>query len=177
MRYITGFFILLFIVNMSFAQGEYKQGAVVYIKGASENLRLSPNGTMLTTLPQGTKLTVIGQQGSWVAVQLVGWIWAPSLTDDKNKITGFTMRALHILVKTEPEAREIKALLDKGSDFQQLAKERSIDPNAKKGGDLGMINKGDLLPELDNALRKLKVGEISDVIKSEVGFHLLKRLE
>jgi parvulin-like peptidyl-prolyl isomerase len=110
-------------------------------------------------------------------VQLVAWIWAPSLTDDKTKISGFTMRALHILVKTETEANEIKALLVKGADFQQLAKERSLDPNAPKGGDLGVINKGDLLPELDAALLKLKAGETSNVIKSEVGFHLLKRLE
>jgi len=177
MRYLTGVFILLIIVSISFAQVEFKQGDVVYIKTATENLRLSPNGTMLTTLPQATKLTVIGQQGSWVAVQLVAWIWAPSLTDDKTKISGFTMRALHILVKTETEANEIKALLVKGADFQQLAKERSLDPNAPKGGDLGVINKGDLLPELDAALLKLKAGETSNVIKSEVGFHLLKRLE
>ncbi|MBD3288821.1 hypothetical protein GF337_08475 [candidate division KSB1 bacterium] len=87
------------------------------------------------------------------------------------------MRALHIMVKTEAEANEIKKLLDSGRDFSELAKARSIGPNAQKGGDLGVIHKGDLLPELDAALRKLKIGEVSTVLKSEIGYHIFKRLK
>ena len=179
MRCWIGILIALLILNntLLLAQEELKQGVVLYIKETSENLRASPNGTVITQLPQATKVTVLGQQGKWVAVQVVGWIWQPSLVDNKDKIKGFIMRALHILVKTETEANEIKGLLNSGKDFAELAKERSTGPNAEKGGDLGSIHKGDLLPELDSALRKLKAGEISDVIKSELGFHIFKRLE
>ncbi len=87
------------------------------------------------------------------------------------------VRALHIFVKTEEEAKEIKALLDKGSDFKTLARERSKGPNAEKGGDLGIVEKGDLMTELDSTLSKLKVGEASDVVKSKMGFHIFKRYE
>lgn len=176
-NFISILIFLLINSTILFAQDELKQGDVLYIKELSENLRVSPNGTIITKLPQATKVSVLGQQGKWVAVRIVGWIWRPSLVESKDKIQGFTMRALHILVKTEQEAKEIKGLLNGGSDFAELAKERSKGPNAAKGGDLGIINKGDLLPELDNALRELKPGEISNVLKSELGFHILKRLE
>lgn len=168
---------LLLMTNIIFAQEKLKKGDVLYVKEISENLRVSPNGTIITKLPQATKVVVLGQKGKWVAVQIIGWIWQPSLIDSKNKIKGFTMRALHILVKTEAEANEIKSLLDSGRDFAELAKERSKGPNAANGGDLGVINKGDLLPELDEVIRKLKPGEISDVVKSELGYHIFKRLE
>ena len=178
MRCWTGVLItLLIITNTIFAQDELKQGDVLYVKEASENLRLSPNGSVITKLPQATKVTVLGQQGNWVAVQIVGWIWMPSLIKNKDEIKGFTMRALHILLKTQEEADEIKKLLNSGKDFAELAKEKSIGPNAAKGGDLGVIHKGDLLPELDNVIRDLKPGEISDVVKSELGFHIFKRVE
>lgn len=178
MKFVPAVLMMILLnVTVLVAQDELKQGDVMYIKEASENFRLSPNGSVITQLPQATKVTVLGQQGSWVAVQVVGWIWRPSLVDGKEKITGFTMRALHIMVPTEEEAKAIKNLLTSGRDFAELAKERSKGPNAAKGGDLGIINKGDLLPQLDEALRKLKPGEISEVLKSEVGFHIFKRLE
>lgn len=120
---------LLLSVSTAFAQVGLKQGDVVYVK-EMENLRLSPNGSVLTQLPQGTRLSVIGEQGNWVAVQVVGWIWKPSLVDSKAKIKGLTMRALHILVKTQAEANEIKQLLASGKNFAELAKERSKGPNA-----------------------------------------------
>jgi parvulin-like peptidyl-prolyl isomerase len=80
-------------------------------------------------------------------------------------------------VKTEAEAKEIKQALNSGRNFAELAKEKSVGPNAEKGGDLGNIEKGDLLPELDSELRKLKNGEISKIVKTEIGFHILKRID
>ena len=176
MRYLL--IALAIFANGLYAQNEFKQGDIAYIKVPQENMRISPNGTVISSIPQGTKLNVLGQQGNWVAVQLVAWIWAPSLTKDIDKVEGYSMQALHILVKTEAEANEIKKLLDAGTkDFSELAKEKSIGPNAQKGGNLGIIHKGDLLPELDEALRKLKPGQISGVLKSEIGYHILKRLK
>ncbi|MBN2012726.1 peptidylprolyl isomerase [candidate division KSB1 bacterium] len=169
--------LLLISTYMAAAQDTLKQGDEVFIKEEFENIRLSPNGTIVTQLPQGTRLTVLGEQNNWVAVQFVGWIWKPSLVTQKTKIKGLTIHALHILVKTEPEAKEIKQLLASGKNFAELAKERSIGPNAERGGDLGQIEKGDLLPELDAALRKLQNGEVSGIIKTDLGYHILKRID
>ena len=68
-------------------------------------------------------------------------------------------------------------MLDGGADFSQLAKEKSIGPTAQKGGDLGVITKGDLMPELDKAISSLAVGKISDVVKTETGYNIFKRTE
>ena len=168
---------LLLSSTIGFAQDTLKQGDEVYVKEDFENIRLSPNGTIVSQLPQGTRLTVIGEQGNWVAVQFVGWIWKPSLITDKKKIKGLTIHALHILVKTEAEAKEIKKQLDSGQNFAELAKKYSIGPNAERGGDLGNIEKGDLLPELDTVLRGLKNGEVSGIVKTELGYHILKRID
>ncbi|MFZ5518687.1 MAG: peptidylprolyl isomerase [Candidatus Zhuqueibacterota bacterium] len=171
------FFALMMLPVVSLAQLKLQQGDELYIKAESENLRLSPNGTVICKLPQGSKVIAIEEESGWVAVHLVGYIWKGSLTNSRFDIPGFNMRALHIMVKTDAEAKEIKALLDGGADFKQLAKERSIGPNAENGGDLGIINKGDFLPELDKALSSLNVGQISDVVKSSVGYHIFKRVE
>ncbi len=168
---------LLLAIGKIFAQSGLKQGDELYVKEESENLRLSPNGTVICSLPQGTKVVALAEQGNWVAVQIVGYIWKKSLTESRFTIAGYNLKAYHILVSTEAEAKEIKALLDKGADFSQLAKERSKGPTAEKGGDLGIINKGDLMPELDAPLSKLKVGETSDIIPTKIGFHIFKRYE
>lgn len=168
--------VLLLTVNAQ-AQLKIKQGDELFVKEATENLRLSPSGSVICQLPQGTKLIAIEEDGNWVAVHLVGYIWKKSLTPSRFDIPGFTMRALHIMVATEQEANEIKKLLDQGSDFKELAKQRSKDPNAVRGGDLGLITKGDLMPELDKAISSLAVGQVSGVIKSEVGYHIFKRTE
>ncbi len=180
MKRLTNLFLILIIlvfVNNVNAQLKIKQGDELFVKEPTENLRLSPNGSIICQLPQGTKLIAIEEQGNWVAVHLVGYLWKNSLTASRFDIPGFTMRALHILVATEVEAKEIKRLLEQGSDFKQLARERSKGPNAAKGGDLGIITKGDLLPELDKAISSLSVGQTSEVIKSELGFHIFKRTE
>jgi hypothetical protein len=177
MKRLVGFVFMLIFVTNAFAQLKFKQGDELYVTEATENLRLSPSGTVICQLPQGTRLITIEEQGNWVAVHLVGYIWKNSLTNNRFNIPGFNMRALHILVSTEAEAVEIKKLLSQGSDFQQLAKERSKGPTAQKGGDLGIITKGDLLPELDKAISSLQVGQVSEVIKSELGFHIFKRTE
>lgn len=176
-NYFLVLIVLALTIVTAYGQLQIKQGDELYIAPESENLRLSPGGSVICKLPQGTKVIALGEQGNWVAVQMVGYIWKKSLSDSRFNIKGFTIRALHIFVNTEQEANEIKALLDSGSDFKKLAKERSKGNNAEKGGDLGLVNKGDLMPELDGPLSTLKVGEISDVVKSKLGFHIFKRYE
>lgn len=180
MRRLIGVFclgMLLVLTINGYGQLQIKEGDELYVKETMENLRLSPAGSVICQLPQGTKVIAIQDQGNWVAVHLVGYIWKKSLTNSRFDIPGFTMRALHILVSTEEEAKEIKKLLSEGADFKELAKQRSKDPNAARGGDLGVITKGDLLPELDKAISSLSVGQVSDIIKTSLGYHIFKRTE
>jgi len=85
------------------------------------------------------------------------------------------IRASHILVKTEDEAKKIQERLKKGEDFAALAKKFSIDPgSAKNGGDLGFFSAGQIVPEFESAAAKLKPGEISGPVKTKFGYHIIK---
>jgi parvulin-like peptidyl-prolyl isomerase len=85
------------------------------------------------------------------------------------------IKASHILVKTEDEAKKIYESLKKGANFAELAKKNSIDPgSAKNGGDLGFFSKGQMVPEFEAAAAKLRVGEISQPVKTKYGYHIIK---
>jgi len=80
----------------------------------------------------------------------------------------------HILVSTKKEAEDILEKLKKGEDFKVLAREKSIDFSASKGGDLGYIVRGTVIPEFEKAAFSLKPGEISGPVKTRFGWHILK---
>jgi peptidyl-prolyl cis-trans isomerase C len=84
------------------------------------------------------------------------------------------IHARHILVETEDEAKAVKAELDKGADFAELAKKKSKDPGASDGGDLGFFTKDQMVPEFSDAAFKLQPGQISDPVKSQFGWHVIK---
>ncbi|MBE5105757.1 peptidylprolyl isomerase PrsA [Bacillus thuringiensis] len=85
------------------------------------------------------------------------------------------IQASHILVSDENEAKEIKKKLDAGASFEELAKQESQDLLSKdKGGDLGYFASGTMAPEFEAAAYKLKVGEISNPVKSPNGYHIIK---
>jgi len=85
------------------------------------------------------------------------------------------VKASHILVEKEETAKEVKAKLDKGSKFSDLAKEYSSDEGSKSnGGELGYFSKGQLVPEFENSAFSMKKGQISDPIKSQFGWHIIK---
>ncbi len=82
--------------------------------------------------------------------------------------------ARHILLRTRKEAEMVLAKLKKGEDFTRLAKEYSIDlPMALEGGAMGTIEKGKTLPALESVLFTLKPGEISDIVKTRFGYHII----
>lgn len=86
------------------------------------------------------------------------------------------VRASHILVKTEQEAKDIIAQLEKGADFEKLAKEKSTDPSVKKnGGDLGFFTKEQMVKEFAEAAFALKKGETSKTpVKTQFGWHVIR---
>lgn len=85
------------------------------------------------------------------------------------------LRASHILVASEEEAKAIKAQLDEGADFATIAKEKSIDPGAANGGDLGFFSKGMMVAPFEAAAFALTdVGQISDPVQSQFGWHVIK---
>ncbi len=84
------------------------------------------------------------------------------------------VHARHILVATEDEAKAIEDQLKKGADFAELAKQKSKDPGAADGGDLGYFTKDQMVPEFADAAFKLDKGQISDPVHTQFGWHVIK---
>jgi peptidyl-prolyl cis-trans isomerase C len=85
------------------------------------------------------------------------------------------VRARHILVATEAEAKAIVVELKKGTDFAELAKLKSKDPGAAaEGGDLGYFSKDQMVPEFAEAAFKLEKGQLSEPVKSQFGWHVIR---
>lgn len=86
------------------------------------------------------------------------------------------VRARHILVSSEAEARSITADLKKpGADFAAIAKAKSTDGSAREGGDLGFFVKGDMVPEFSAAAFALKPGQVTpEPVKTQFGWHVIK---
>ncbi|MHA6688929.1 peptidylprolyl isomerase [Devosia sp. A449] len=85
------------------------------------------------------------------------------------------IRASHILVPTEDEAKAVKAELDGGADFAAVAKEKSIDPGAANGGDLGFFGKGMMVAPFEAAVYAMtEIGQVSDPVQSQFGWHVIR---
>jgi len=84
------------------------------------------------------------------------------------------VHARHILVETEDEAKAVEDELKKGADFAELAKKKSKDPGASDGGDLGFFTKDQMVPEFSAVAFTLEPGKISDPVKSQFGWHVIK---
>lgn len=84
--------------------------------------------------------------------------------------------ALHILVKTQAEAEQLKQQLAKGAKFGELARKHSLCPSAKKGGDLGEFGRGQMVPAFDRVVFSKPTLEVHGPVKTKFGWHLIKTL-
>lgn len=99
---------------------------------------------------------------------------------EQNK-DGFTekeqVHLYNILLETEEEAQDVLEQLEAGGDFSEIAIEKSAGPSATQGGDLGYLTRGTIIPEIEEVVFALELEELSEVIKTDFGFHILKITE
>lgn len=97
--------------------------------------------------------------------------------DEQAKNKEFIMvnevKASHILVETEEEAISLKEQILSGTPFEDVAAEHSNCPSGARGGDLGFFGRGQMVSEFENAAFDLKVGELSDPVRTNFGWHLI----
>jgi len=86
------------------------------------------------------------------------------------------VHAAHVLVKTEKEANAVLERLNKGEKFANIAKEVSLCPSKKRGGDLGTFGRGKMVKEFEEAAFALQKGQTSSIVKTKFGYHIIKRL-
>jgi len=89
-------------------------------------------------------------------------------------VSPFRLKASHILLRSREEAEAMLVRLKQGESFEELARNHSLDPTASRGGDIGYFQKGQLIPEIEEAAFALEVGQMSGVVQSTFGFHILK---
>ncbi len=95
-------------------------------------------------------------------------------TQYANADGGMEYNASHILVETEEEAKAIAEELRGGADFAEMAKAKSTGPSGPSGGKLGWFSKGQMVPEFEAAVTSMTKGEISDPVKTQFGWHVIK---
>ena len=91
-----------------------------------------------------------------------------------NFTEGESVRAKHILVATEEEASKVKKEIEEGLSFEDAAKKYSTCPSNAAGGDLGFFHAGKMVPEFEEAAFAAEIGEVTDPVKTQFGFHLVK---
>ena len=84
------------------------------------------------------------------------------------------VRASHILVKDEATAKKLKAEIEGGLAFEDMAKQHSSCPSKAKGGDLGWFGKGSMVKPFEDAAFSLNEGQLSSPVKTQFGYHLIK---
>jgi peptidyl-prolyl cis-trans isomerase C len=117
--------------------------------------------------------TYLDQQGkAAVTPQAVQQIYDETVKEMKPEPE---VRARHVLVETEDEAKAVEERLKKGEDFAAVAKDVSKDPgSAGEGGDLGFFGEDQMVPEFSAVAFKMEAGKVSDPVKSQFGWHVIK---
>ncbi|APX13957.1 peptidylprolyl isomerase [Tateyamaria omphalii] len=134
-------------------------------------------------LPKRTMLQIENETRSLTAGEELETLFQEKLTDDAIqaaydlKYEGVTPQeeynASHILVETEEEAKAIKTEIDGGADFGATAREKSTGPSGPNGGQLGWFGAGAMVPSFEAAVISLEVGEVSEPVQTQFGWHVI----
>ncbi len=87
------------------------------------------------------------------------------------------IRCAHILVEKQSVANSILERINKGESFSRLAEQFSIDSSRRRGGDLGYFGRGVMVKEFEKAAFSLNKGQVSQPVKTQFGYHIIKRLD
>ena len=93
---------------------------------------------------------------------------------DANADNYTQVKAFHILTKTKNQAKSIITRVNNGESFRELARKFSYCPSSQVGGNLGWFGRGEMVPEFEKAAFETPKGEISDPVKTEFGWHVIK---
>ncbi len=159
----------------------------VLLKGLLDQViqQVALSQTAEKTKVKGDDLAMENENRGYLASVLLNSVADKAVTDEALKkayddkyakaAPSTEYQAAHILVKSEEEAKAIKADLDKGGDFAAIAKEKSTDKgSAANGGDLGWFGTGMMVKPFEQAVVKLKKGEVSGPIQTDFGWHIIK---
>lgn len=134
-----------------------------------------------------TRLTIENETRAIRAGAAIDEIMAVEITEDEinaayrseyvEKDPGMQYSAAHILVETEAQAQALIKELADGADFATLASEHSTGPSGPNGGELGWFGKGVMVEPFYNAVVELEVGEVSEPVQTQFGFHVIKLLD
>lgn len=149
------------------------------VKKQMDDLKEMYGDSLETMIQQQVKLPSIEAYENQLRLNLLisEYIKSKFSEDEVKKLQ--PIQASHILIgsdveNAEKKAKDLKKQLDEGADFATLAKENSTDGSAANGGSLGTFGKGEMVAPFEEAAYKLKVGEISDIVKSDFGYHIIK---
>ena len=165
---------------LAFAAETFTKGDLVFLLSDQESIRFDAkvDGEVMSVIKKGTPLVVIENQGEWIKVALSGFVPKTALTDDYRRLKGKPFKAQMIVCADQVSADKLLAQIKAGADFGKVAKENSIDKaSASRNGDLGEFYPGDFSPTIENAIKALKVGGVSTVIKVGNNYHIFKRLQ
>jgi peptidyl-prolyl cis-trans isomerase C len=178
-------------VTSAEVQAEFDKVAKSYANDAALNTELANRGMDRASLTRELSKNLIVEKfiQDTIAKKLV--VTPQEVTDYYNgNLENFkhpdVIRSSHILIlvpegateeqraTSEARAAALAERAKKGEDFAKLAKENSMDDSASQGGDIGLTKRGDLASEYEQAADKLKVGDVSGVVKTQFGYHIIK---
>lgn len=96
---------------------------------------------------------------------------------DPNADSYNEVHALHILTKTKNQSKAVIMRVNNGENFKALAKQFSNCPSGRVGGDLGWFGRGQMVPEFEKAAFETPVGEMSDPVQTDFGWHVIKVID
>lgn len=120
------------------------------------------------------RVLLVGERVRQITAEAVTDEAVQAAYDAQYSETEPEFNASHILVETEEEAANLKAEIDAGADFAEMAREHSTGPSGPNGGELGWFGKGMMVSEFEEAVLGMNVGEVVGPVQTQFGFHVIK---